>query len=106
MGLPLWPYLVCAALTGLAGGNYSASLAKVDGLFPQRLKGITLGLIGGMANLGAATIQAVGLVVLATAGHTAPYWVCDLSGVAGDRWYRCGIVHGQHRRTPHGPVGG
>ncbi len=35
-GLPLWPYVVCAALTGLAGGNYSASLAKVDGLYPQR----------------------------------------------------------------------
>ncbi|BBZ42866.1 nitrate/nitrite transporter [Mycobacterium parmense] len=75
-GLPLWPYLLCAALTGLGGGNYSASLAKVDGLFPQRLKGLTLGLIGGMANLGSAGIQIVGLVVLATAGHEAPYWVC------------------------------
>ncbi|MGB8391981.1 MFS transporter [Mycobacterium sp.] len=77
-GLPLWPYLVCAALTGLGGGNYSASLAKVEGLFPQRLKGLTLGLIGGMANLGSAGIQAVGLVVLATAGHEAPYWVCAI----------------------------
>ena len=77
-GLPLWPYLVCAALTGLGGGNYSASLAKVDGLFPQRLKGVTLGLIGGMANLGSASIQAVGLVVLATVGHRAPYWVCAI----------------------------
>ncbi|BBX40643.1 MFS transporter [Mycobacterium simiae] len=75
-GLPLWPYLVCAAFTGLGGGNYSASLAKVDGLFPQRLKGFTLGLTGGMANLGSAGIQAVGLVVLAIAGHRAPYWVC------------------------------
>lgn len=77
-GLPLWPYLVCAALTGLGGGNYSASLAKVDGLFPHRLKGFTLGLTGGMANLGSAGIQAVGLVVLATAGHQAPYWVCAI----------------------------
>jgi NNP family nitrate/nitrite transporter-like MFS transporter len=77
-GLPLWPYLVCAALTGLGGGNYSASLAKIDGLFPQRLKGFTLGLTGGMANLGSAGIQAVGLVVLATAGHQAPYLVCAI----------------------------
>lgn len=75
-GLPLWPYLVCAALTGLGGGNYSSSLAKVDGLFPHRLKGLALGLIGGMANLGSAGIQVVGLLVLATAGHEAPYWVC------------------------------
>lgn len=77
-GLPLWPYLVCAALTGLGGGNYSASLAKVDGLFPQRLKGFALGLTGGMANLGSAGIQAVGLLALATMGHAAPYWVCAI----------------------------
>ncbi len=77
-GLPLWPYLVCAALTGLGGGNYSGSLAKVDGLYPQRLKGFALGLTGGMANLGSAAIQAVGLVGLATVGHAAPYWVCAI----------------------------
>jgi len=75
-GLPLWPYLVCAALTGLGGGNYSSSLTKVDGLFPHRLKGFVLGLTGGMANLGSAGIQVVGLIALATVGHQAPYWVC------------------------------
>ncbi|MGF2943988.1 MFS transporter [Mycobacterium sp. Lab-001] len=77
-GLPLWPYLVCAALTGLGGGNYSSALAKADGLYPQRRKGFALGLAGGMANLGSATIQMVGLLVLATAGHEAPYWVCAI----------------------------
>ncbi|OBH33628.1 MFS transporter [Mycobacterium sp. E342] len=75
-GLPLWPYLVCAALTGLGGGNYAASLANVESFYPQRRKGMALGLTGGIGNLGAAAIQAVGLVVLATAGHRAPYWVC------------------------------
>jgi NNP family nitrate/nitrite transporter-like MFS transporter len=77
-GLPLWPYLACAALTGLGGGNYSASLAKADGLFPQRRKGFALGLAGGMANLGSATVQMVGVVALAAAGHRAPYWVCAI----------------------------
>jgi len=75
-GLPLWPYLVCAALTGLGGGNYAASLANVEAFYPQRRKGSALGLTGGISNLGSAAIQAVGLVVLATAGHEAPYWVC------------------------------
>ncbi|OBB86865.1 MFS transporter [Mycobacterium colombiense] len=75
-GLPLWPYLMCAALTGLGGGNYAASLANVESFFPQRRKGFALGLTGGIGNLGAASIQAVGLVVLATAGNQAPYWVC------------------------------
>ncbi|MDM3973761.1 nitrate/nitrite transporter [Mycobacterium marseillense] len=75
-GLPLWPYLVCAALTGLGGGNYAASLAHVESFFPQRRKGFALGLTGGIGNLGAASIQAVGLFVLAAAGNRAPYWVC------------------------------
>ncbi len=75
-GLPLWPYLVCAALTGLGGGNYAASLSHAEAFYPQRLKGFALGLTGGLSNLGSAAIQAVGLVVLATAGHEAPYLVC------------------------------
>jgi MFS transporter, NNP family, nitrate/nitrite transporter len=77
-GLPLWPYLICAALTGLGGANYSASLATAETFYPQRLKGFALGLTGGIANLGSAAIQAVGLVVLATAGHEAPYLVCAI----------------------------
>ena len=77
-GLPLWPYLVCAALTGLGGGNYAASLAHAEAFYPQRLKGFALGLTGGLSNLGSAGIQAVGLIVLATAGHEAPYLVCAI----------------------------
>lgn len=77
-GLPLWPYLVCAALTGLGGGNYASSLANAEAFYPQRLKGFALGLTGGFANLGSAAIQAVGLLVLATAGHQAWYWVCSI----------------------------
>ncbi len=75
-GLPLWPYLVCAALTGLGGGNYAASLANVNAYYPHRLKGTALAINAGVGNLGVAAIQLVGLLVLATAGHEAPYWVC------------------------------
>lgn len=32
----------------------------------------------GVANLGVAVIQLIGLLVLATAGHQAPYWVCAI----------------------------
>jgi NNP family nitrate/nitrite transporter-like MFS transporter len=79
-GLPLWPYLVCAALTGLGGGNYSASLTTADALYPNRRKGLALGLTGGVADLGAATIQVVGLLALASASasHAAPYWICAI----------------------------
>jgi MFS transporter, NNP family, nitrate/nitrite transporter len=78
-GLPLWPYVVCAALTGLGGGNYAASLANVNAFYPQRLKGAALAINAGVGNLGVAMIQLVGLLVLAThplGGHQAPYWVC------------------------------
>ncbi|MGV0040398.1 MFS transporter [Mycobacterium colombiense] len=74
-GLPLWPFVLCAALTGLGGGNYAASLANVNAFYPQRLKGAALAVNAGVANLGVAVIQLVGLLVLATAGHEAPYWV-------------------------------
>jgi NNP family nitrate/nitrite transporter-like MFS transporter len=75
-GLPLWPYVLCAALTGLGGGNYAASLANVNAFYPQRLKGAALAINAGVGNLGVAVIQLIGLLVLATAGHEAPYWVC------------------------------
>ncbi len=75
-GLPLWPYLACAALTGLGGGNYSASLANVNAFYPQRLKGRALAVNAGGGNLGVAGVQLVALLVLATAGNRQPYWVC------------------------------
>lgn len=75
-GLPLWPYVVCAALTGCGGANYSASLANVNAFYPQRLKGSALGLNAGVGNLGVAGVQVVGLLVIALAGDRRPYWVC------------------------------
>jgi MFS transporter, NNP family, nitrate/nitrite transporter len=75
-GLPLWPYVVCAALTGCGGANYAASLANVNAFYPQRLKGSALGLGAGVGNLGVAMVQVVGLAVLALAGNRQPYWVC------------------------------
>lgn len=75
-GLPLWPYVLCAAATGLGGGNYSASLANVNAFYPQRLKGWALAVNAGGGNLGVAVVQAVGLLVLSLAGNRQPYWVC------------------------------
>lgn len=75
-GLPLWPYVLCAGLTGLGGANYAASLANVNAFYPDRLKGAALAVNAGVGNLGVAVIQLAGLLALATAGHQAPYWVC------------------------------
>jgi MFS transporter, NNP family, nitrate/nitrite transporter len=77
-GLPLWPYLVCAALTGCGGANYAASMTNTNSFYPHRLKGSALGFNAGAGNLGVPMIQLVGLVVLAVAGPSQPYWVCGL----------------------------
>ncbi|ORB44242.1 MFS transporter [Mycobacterium paraseoulense] len=77
-GLPLWPYLVCGALTGLGGGNFSASMTNVNAFYPQRLKGWALGLNAGGGNIGVPVVQLVGLLVIAVAGHRQPYWVSGL----------------------------
>ncbi|WP_068186812.1 nitrate/nitrite transporter [Mycobacterium sp. UM_CSW] len=77
-GRPLWMYLVCAALTGMGGGNFSAAVANVNVFYPQRLKGAALGIAGGGGNIGVPMIQVIGLVVLATAGNRQPYWVCAI----------------------------
>ncbi|ORB64066.1 MFS transporter [Mycobacterium shinjukuense] len=75
-GLPLWPYLVCAALTGLGGGNFAASMSNANAFYPHRLKGSALGIAGGIGNLGVPTIQLIGLLVIATVGDGKPYLVC------------------------------
>src|SRR5579875_499921 len=75
-GLPLWPYLVCAALAGFGGGNFASSMTNINAFYPQRLKGWALGLNAGGGNIGVAVVQIVGLLVIAVAGNRQPYWVC------------------------------
>ncbi|MGV0635189.1 MFS transporter [Mycolicibacillus trivialis] len=74
-GLPFWVYLVCAAATGLGGGNYSASMVNVNALYPQRLKGTALAVNAGGGNLGVAVVQ-VGALLLLAAGSAHPHWIC------------------------------
>ena len=77
-GLPLWPYLVCAALAGLGGGNFASSMTNINAFYPQRLKGAALALNAGGGNLGVPVVQLVGLVVIAAVGNGQPYWVCAI----------------------------
>jgi MFS transporter, NNP family, nitrate/nitrite transporter len=77
-GLPLWPYLVCAALAGLGGGNFASSMTNINAFYPQRLKGWALAVNAGGGNLGVPVVQLVGLLVIATVGNRQPYWVCAI----------------------------
>jgi MFS transporter, NNP family, nitrate/nitrite transporter len=81
-GLPLWPYLLCAALAGFGGGNFASSMTNINAFYPQRLKGWALGINAGGGNIGVPMVQIVGLLVIATAGNRQPYWVCAFYLVA------------------------
>src|SRR6201991_3212216 len=81
-GLPLWPYLVCAALAGFGGGNFASSMTNINAFYPQRLKGWALGVNAGGGNIGVPMIQLVGLLVIAAVSNTAPEIVCAVYLVA------------------------
>lgn len=81
-GRPLGFYLFCAALCGLGGGNFASSMTNINAFFPQRLKGIALGVNAGGGNIGVPAVQLIGLLVIATAGSRQPYWVCGFYVVA------------------------
>jgi NNP family nitrate/nitrite transporter-like MFS transporter len=71
-GTSFTTFLVIAAVTGLGGGNFASSMANINSLYPERRKGWALGLNAGGGNLGVPVVQLVGLLVIATAGLTAP----------------------------------
>ena len=49
----------------MGGGNFASSMANINNFYPQRLKGRALGLNAGGGNIGVATAQIVGALVIA-----------------------------------------
>ncbi len=77
-GISYSTLLILAAIAGVGGGNFASSMANINVFYPARLKGRALGLNAAGGNLGVATIQIVGLLVLATAGVGHPKYVVGL----------------------------
>ncbi|GAB3719755.1 MFS transporter [Nocardiopsis oceani] len=79
---PFWLMLVLAATAGLGGGNFSSSMANINSYFPEKEKGWALGLNAGGGNIGVATVQLVGLAVIAlfttASGHLVPLFYAPL----------------------------
>ena len=71
-GISFDTLMLTAALAGVGGGNFASSMTNINSFYPQRLKGAALGLNAGGGNIGVATVQLVGLLVLATAGKAHP----------------------------------
>lgn len=112
---PYWLLLLLAATAGLGGGNFSSSMANISFFFPSRDKGWALGLNAGGGNIGVATVQLVGLGVIAChtvrSGHLVPLvygplillsvWVAwrymdNISGVRTDAAAQLAAVKDRH----------
>ena len=52
-----WVLLACAATAGFGGGNFSSSMANISFFYPERRKGLALGLNAAGGNLGVAVAQ-------------------------------------------------
>ena len=64
--IPYPVFLILALAAGFGGGNFASSMANIQHFFPQRLKGLALGLNAGGGNLGVSIVQfAVPLVIAA-----------------------------------------
>lgn len=70
-GISFSTLLILAAFAGVGGGNFSSSMANINAFYPNRLKGMALGLNAAGGNLGVALVQVVGIIVLAAAGGVA-----------------------------------
>ena len=71
-GTPYWVFVAVAAVGGLGGGNFASSMTNINTFFPERKKGLALGLNAGGGNIGVPVIQLIGLLIIATAGTGAP----------------------------------
>jgi MFS transporter, NNP family, nitrate/nitrite transporter len=69
---PLGAFLACAMVSGLGGGSFAASTTNINFFFPERAKGRALGINAGGGNLGVATVQLLGLLVIAAYGSSHP----------------------------------
>lgn len=50
-------FIVVAALSGIGGGVFAASMSNISFFFPKRMQGLSLGLNAGLGNLGVSVMQ-------------------------------------------------
>ena len=60
---PFWMFLSGGALAGLGGGNFASSMANISYFYPDRSKGLALGINAAGGNLGVAITQVLTPVV-------------------------------------------
>ncbi len=64
---PLWHFQILAFLSGIGGGNFSASMSNINFFFPKKMQGYSLGMNAGLGNFGVTTMQIVVPLVMTVA---------------------------------------
>ncbi|MDI1460290.1 nitrate/nitrite transporter [Catellatospora sp. KI3] len=59
-----WVVLALAATAGLGGGNFASSMTNISFFFPEKEKGVALGLNAAGGNIGISTMQLIVPIVL------------------------------------------
>ena len=63
---PFWLMATAAATAGLGGGNFASSMANISFFFPDREKGLALGLNAAGGNIGVSNVQLIVPLVVGT----------------------------------------
>ena len=61
---PYWLMAAAAATAGLGGGNFASSMANISFFYPDREKGLALGLNAAGGNIGVSTVQLLVPIVI------------------------------------------
>ena len=61
---PYWAFLLAAVTAGFGGGNFASSMANISFFYPDKRKGVALGLNAAGGNIGVAVAQLVVPIVI------------------------------------------
>jgi NNP family nitrate/nitrite transporter-like MFS transporter len=92
---PYWGFLLIAATAGFGGGNFASSMTNISFFYPDRKKGLALGLNAAGGNIGVSMIQ-LGLPLVVGVGGLFGLVAARSSGVdlarAGFVWAAVALV--------------
>src|SRR5437773_5761287 len=69
---PFWLMLLVASTAGLGGGNFASSMANISFFYPDRYKGLALGLNAAGGNIGVSSVQLFVPIVIGWSFLSAP----------------------------------
>lgn len=78
---PYWAFILGAATAGFGGGNFASSMANISYFYPDKKKGLALGINAAGGNLGVAVTQLI-VPIAITEGALAVGKGCRLAAMA------------------------